>query len=58
MKGEPEYPVSYRELKQKFSSLAADAVSDDRAEQIWRAIFQLEELKGLSDLAGLLRTDS
>lgn len=58
MKGEPEYPVSDRELKQKFSSLAADAVRDDRAEQIWQAIFQLEELKSVSELVSLLRTDS
>lgn len=58
MKGEPEYPISDRELKQKFRSLAADAVRDDRAEQIWQAIFQLEELKSVSELVSLLRTDS
>ena len=33
MKGEPEYPVSDLELRQKFISLTADAVNDDRAEK-------------------------
>jgi 2-methylcitrate dehydratase PrpD len=55
MKGEPEYPLSDGELKQKFNSLAADAVSPDRAEQLWRAIFQLEESPSVSELTRLLR---
>ena len=57
MKGEPEDPVSDRELRRKFDSLTADAVNADRAEKIWQAVFQLEELKSLSELAGLLRAD-
>jgi 2-methylcitrate dehydratase PrpD len=57
MKGEPEDPVSDRELRRKFDSLTADAVSADRAEKIWQAVFQLEESKSLSELAGLLRAD-
>jgi 2-methylcitrate dehydratase PrpD len=57
MKGEPEYPVSDEELKRKFVSLATDAISADRAEQLWQVIFRLEELKTLSELARLLRVD-
>ncbi|MDI7259098.1 MAG: MmgE/PrpD family protein [Thermodesulfobacteriota bacterium] len=57
MKGEPEDPISDEELKRKFISLAADAVSDDRAEQLWQAIFRLEELKSVSELARLLQVD-
>jgi 2-methylcitrate dehydratase PrpD len=58
MKGEPEYPLSDEELKRKFVSLASDAISADRAEQLWQAIFRLEELKVLSELAGFLRVDT
>ena len=57
MKGEPEDPVSDRELRRKFDSLTADAVNADRAEKIWQTVFQLEESKSLSELAGLLRAD-
>jgi len=56
MKGEPEDPVSDRELKRKFSSLAADAISADRAERVWHTVFHLEELKNLSELTRLLQT--
>lgn len=57
MKGEPEYPVSDQELKQKFISLATDTVSTDCVEQIWKIIFQLDELKSISELTRLLRAD-
>jgi hypothetical protein len=55
MKGEPEDPVSDPELKRKFTSLATDAVSADRAEEIWRTVFRLEEMKSVSPLVNLLR---
>ncbi|HSR11326.1 MAG TPA: MmgE/PrpD family protein [Thermodesulfobacteriota bacterium] len=55
MKGEPEYPVSDSELKRKFMSLAQDAVSPKRAEEIWEMVFRLEELKSVSPLMNLLR---
>ncbi len=55
MKGEPEDPVSDAELKRKFTSLATDAVSADRAEEIWQVVFRLEEMKSVSPLVNLLR---
>jgi len=58
MKGEPEDPVSDEQLRRKFDSLATDAVSVERAERIWQTAFRLEELKSLSELAGLLRTEN
>jgi 2-methylcitrate dehydratase PrpD len=58
MKGEPEDPVSDQELRRKFDSLTADAVSADRSEQIWETVFRLEKLKDLSELIGRLRADS
>lgn len=56
-KGEPEYPVSDEELKEKFLSLACDAVSSDRAEALYRMIWSLEELRKTSELTALLRSD-
>ena len=55
MKGEPEDPVSDPELKRKFTSLARDAVSAERAEEIWQTVFRLEEMKSVSPLVNLLR---
>lgn len=54
-KGEPEYPISDRELKDKFMSLATDCVSPERAEAIWTAVFKLDEMNSLSDLTALLK---
>jgi 2-methylcitrate dehydratase PrpD len=53
-KGEPEYPVSDVELQQKFMSLAGDAVSKERASEIWEMIFDLENLNNLSVLTSAL----
>lgn len=53
-KGEPEFPMSDDELKEKFMSLATDCVSADQAEAIWTAIFRLDETDKLSEFTGLL----
>ena len=53
-KGEPEHPISDGELKEKFLSLATDAVSAERAERIWAAIFRLDEMDDVSELTSLL----
>ncbi len=58
MKGEPEYPLSDEELKRKFTSLARDLVSADRAEEIWDTAFHLDELESLSSFMRLLRPTS
>lgn len=55
MKGEPEYPVSDEELKAKFTSLATDVVSPERAEEIWQTVMSLEEVSSMSELTALLR---
>lgn len=53
-KGEPEHPVSDAELKEKFIQLATDAVSPERAEAIWQAVFRLDETEDIRELTGLL----
>lgn len=56
-KGEPEYPVSDEELKEKFLTLACDAISTDRAEALYQMIWNLEELPKTSELTALLRSE-
>jgi 2-methylcitrate dehydratase PrpD len=56
-KGEPEYPLTDIELKDKFLSLACDAVSTDRAEEIYHMIGNLENLQRTSELTSLLRSN-
>lgn len=54
-KGEPEQPTSDRELKEKFMSLATDAVTAEQAQTIWETIFRLDELNDISELTALLK---
>ncbi|GHV53878.1 2-methylcitrate dehydratase [Deltaproteobacteria bacterium] len=54
MKGEPEHPVSDDELKFKFMSLAADCLDKAQAEDLWSAIYDLENLKNISEMTKLL----
>lgn len=56
-KGEPEHPLSDEQLKEKFMSLATDAVSEQRAEQIWNTVFALDELDDVEQLTALLKVD-
>ncbi|WP_312832990.1 MmgE/PrpD family protein [Sedimentibacter saalensis] len=53
-KGEPEFPCSPQELKDKFMSLATDAVSNEVAETIWNTIQNLENLDDVTKLTELL----
>jgi len=53
MKGEPEYPISDEDLKAKFTSLATDAVSATRAEEIWQTIMNLEHAGSIMELDGV-----
>lgn len=53
-KGEPEYPLSDQELKQKYVSLATDCVSAERAEAIWAAVSKLDEMDDVAALTSLL----
>ena len=54
-KGEPEYPLTDEEVKEKFMDLADDAVSPERAEEIYQQVWHLENLADISALSSLLR---
>lgn len=56
-KGEPEYPCSLNDMREKFLSLASDTVTVERAEEIWKTIMRLEELPDIRELTALLVAD-
>lgn len=53
-KGEPEFPVTDQELKNKFMSLAGDLVSAARAEKIWETGMRIDELDDVGEFTALL----
>ena len=54
-KGEPEAPMSQAEVEAKFLSLAAEAMPEDRARSIIKAVAELDKAPGLELLCELLR---
>jgi 2-methylcitrate dehydratase PrpD len=56
--GEPEHPLSDRALEEKFSSLAADAITIEHAEAIWDTIFKLDRVDDVRVLTELLQVGS
>ena len=54
-KGEPEHPVSDKELKEKYLSLAVDRVEPEKAEKIWDTIFNLDNINDVSELTEMLK---
>jgi 2-methylcitrate dehydratase PrpD len=53
-KGEPEFPVTDEELKDKFMSLSTDLVSSEQAETIWETGMRIDELKDVGEFTALL----
>jgi 2-methylcitrate dehydratase PrpD len=56
-KGEPEYPLSDEEVIKKFMDLACDAVTPQRAQEIYEVVWKLETLKNVRTLTRLLNLD-
>lgn len=54
-KGDPENPVSYNELIDKFMLLASATFSKEKLEKIIDTTMKLDKLTDISQLAGLLR---
>jgi 2-methylcitrate dehydratase PrpD len=57
-KGSPENPLSGDELREKFLGLAAMVLSRGRAQQLFDAIQNIEQLRDTGELAQLLTTNS
>lgn len=56
-KGEPEFPCTREEVREKIVSLALDAMSENRVVQIWEVIENLEKVNDISALTSLLVSD-
>jgi len=54
----PENPLSENELREKFLGLAAMVLSSGRAQQLFDAIQNIEQIRDTGELAQLLTTDS
>ena len=54
----PENPLSENELREKFLELAAMVLSSGRAQKLFDAIQDIEQIKDTDELAQLLTTDS
>ncbi len=54
MKGEPEYPVTQSELREKFLSLTGDLTDTAHAASIWDTVMHLDDLDSVADLIHIL----
>lgn len=53
-KGEPEFPVSFEELHDKFKSLSMDVLEEKKVEELWDRIMNLENIGNIEELTSLL----
>ena len=56
-KGDPENPVTWEELREKFNTLSAPVISSQRQQEIMSAIESLDQLDDVRQLASLLSTE-
>ena len=56
-KGDPENPVTWDEMRDKFNLLSAPVISGQRQQEIMTAIDNLEQLDDVRQLASLLSTE-
>ena len=56
-KGDPENPLSWEEMRQKFADLSAPVISTSRQERIMDAVDNLEEMRDVRELAELLAAE-
>ena len=57
-KGDPRNPLSDAEIEVKFDALAEPVLSDEARGRVKEAVWSLDELGSVSDLMGLLSTDT
>jgi len=56
-KGDPRNPLDDREVEQKFDSLAAPLLSEERRRAVKETVWKLEELSSVSELMALLQAE-
>jgi len=53
-RGEPENPLSMAEIKEKFMGLATTALSNEKSEELFKMIINLEKVENIGELSELL----
>ena len=56
-KGDPENPVTWEEMREKFNTLSAPVIGSQRQREIIAAIDSLEQMDDVRQLASLLSTE-
>ena len=56
-KGDPENPVTWDEMREKFNKLSAPVISNQRQQEIMAAIDSLDQMDDVRKLASLLSTE-
>ena len=56
-KGDPENPVTWDEMREKFNKLSAPVISNERQQEIMAAIDSLDQMDDVRKLASLLSTE-
>ena len=56
-KGDPENPVTWEEMREKFNTLSAPVIGSQRQQEIIAAIDSLEQMDDVRQLASLLSTE-
>ena len=56
-KGDPENPVTWAEMKEKFLQLSAPVISSDRQKEIIAAVESLDQMSDVRQFAALLSTE-
>jgi 2-methylcitrate dehydratase PrpD len=54
-KGEPDWPLTRKEIQAKFTNLASSVIGKERAQEVLEYISRLEEKNSVQDLGGLLK---
>jgi len=54
-KGEPDWPLTRKEIQTKFTNLASPVIGEERAQEIIDYISRLEEKDSVQDLGSLLK---
>ena len=56
-KGDPENPVTWDEMREKFNKLSAPVITNQRQQEIMAAIDSLDQMDDVRKLASLLSTE-
>lgn len=56
-KGEPEFPCTDEDIREKFMSLSSDVLTSEKASRLWEFLNNIEDIEDLGIISELLRSD-